>query len=115
LQSYRPVTYFFSNDRFADAQAAGSVVNGVQQVTINVESRGYNPSRVAVKVGQPVELTLISNGVYSCASYFSFPEFNIQAQLKPTDQQSFTFTPTQKGTFTFSCSMGMYSGTMTVQ
>ena len=111
----RPITYFFSNDRFATAQAVGSVVNGVQQVTINVESRGYSPNRFAVNVGQPVELTLVSNGVYSCASYFNFPAFGIRAQLKPTDSQTFTFTPKETGTFTFSCSMGMYSGVMIVQ
>lgn len=111
----RPLTYFFSDDRFASVQAGGSVVNGVQRVTINVESRGYNPNRLAVNVGQPVELTLVSNGVYSCASYFSFPEFGIQAQLKPTDSQTFTFTPTKKGRFTFSCSMGMYSGVVEVR
>ena len=87
---------------------------GVQEVLINVSTRGYSPSRVKVKKGIPVKLTLKADGVYSCASDFVFREFGIHAQLKPTDTKTFEFTPDKKGKFTFSCSMGMYSGVMEV-
>lgn len=87
---------------------------GIQRITIEVKNNGYSPSRVQAKVGQPVELTLKTSDTFSCASAFRFREFDIQAQLKPTDTQTFRFTPTRKGKFTFSCSMGMYSGVMEV-
>jgi len=115
----RPVTYFFSSDRFAESNGAGSgmaqVVNGVQKVTINAVNQGYSPNYVTVKQGVPVELTVQSNGTYSCALSFIFKEFNISANLKATDAQTFTFTPTSKGKFTFTCSMGMYTGVMEVK
>ncbi len=87
---------------------------GIQKVTITVSSNGYSPNFFTVKAGLPVELTLESNGAYTCASSFTFRKFNIFEQLKPTDKRVVTFTPTEKGEFTYSCSMGMYRGTMKV-
>ncbi|MEN8253025.1 MAG: sulfite exporter TauE/SafE family protein [Patescibacteria group bacterium] len=109
----RPVTWFFSKERFANSTAA-TVTNGVQRVTINVEQRGYSPNYFQVQRGVPVELTLNTSGVYSCATDFTFREFGIYKQLKPSGLETFTFTPTKKGRFTFACSMGMYSGVMEV-
>jgi len=100
---------------YADSDATQAVVaKGTQKVTINVTSSGYSPRNLAVKAGVPVELTLKSGEVYSCASYFVFPEFGIKTQLKQNDLQTFKFTPTKKGRFTYSCSMGMYTGVMEV-
>lgn len=90
------------------------LVNGVQRVKIEVRSSGYRPTRVTVKKGIPVELILESNGVYSCAASFTFRAFGIDANLEPTGSQTFNFTPTRTGKFTYSCSMGMYTGVMEV-
>lgn len=88
--------------------------NGMQKQTIDITSGGYSPTYFTVKVGVPVELSLQSNSAYSCASSFTFRKFNIFEQLKPTDKKVITFTPTEKGEFTYTCSMGMYQGTMRV-
>jgi len=103
----RPITWFFSDERFE----ASPVSN---QITINISNSGYSPRYFKVKVNQPVQLTLISKNVHSCALSFIFKDFNIRTLMKPNDTQTFTFTPTKVGNFTFSCSMGMYSGTMEV-
>lgn len=84
--------------------------DGKQKVTVNVLAGGYSPNRIKVKVGVPVEMTLVANNVYSCASEFVFPAFGIKARLRPTDEKKFEFTPTKKGRYTFSCAMGMYTG-----
>lgn len=110
----RPITYFFSDERFESASASMIDRSGVQQIKIDILSNGYNPKYVKVKKGVPVQLTLQSNGVYSCALSFVFKEFGINAFLDSTDMQTFTFTPTKTGKFTFTCSMGMYSGVMEV-
>lgn len=88
--------------------------NGVQKQTISVTNSGYSPTSFSVKLGVPVELTLESKGAYTCASSFTFKKFNIFTQLGSTDKQVFTFTPKEKGEFTYSCSMGMYRGVMKV-
>lgn len=90
------------------------VVDGKQPVTIEVENNGYSPKRFTVKAGTPVELTVKSGEVYSCAAAFTFRQFGIETYIKPNSQQVFTFTPTEKGRYTYSCSMGMYSGVMEV-
>ncbi|MFH2019414.1 MAG: sulfite exporter TauE/SafE family protein [bacterium] len=89
--------------------------NGVQKITISVSNHGYSPTHFQVSKDVPVELTLkTEGGVYSCATAFTFRAFNISDLLKPNESKVHTFTPTKKGIYTFSCSMGMYSGTMEV-
>ncbi len=89
-------------------------VNGVQKATITISNDGYSPQYFQVKVGVPVELTLNADEVYTCASSFTFQKYKIFEQLKPNESKTVTFTPTEKGKFTFSCSMGMYKGVMEV-
>jgi len=88
---------------------------GVQRVEIEVKNNGYVPNYITVKKGVPVELTLRSNETYSCALSFVLREFGIQTFLKSTDEQTFTFTPTKAGSFTYTCSMGMYTGVLEVK
>jgi sulfite exporter TauE/SafE len=90
------------------------LVNGVQQVTINITNSGYTPGKFVVQAGVPVELKVSAGEVYSCATAFTFRAFGINAFVKPNTNQVFNFTPDKKGLYTFSCSMGMYSGTMEV-
>lgn len=88
--------------------------NGKQQVKIFITNRGYSPPQLWVKAGTPVELTLQSNDTYSCATSFTLKKFNIFEQLEPSDQKTLAFTPTEKGDFVYSCSMGMYTGVLHV-
>lgn len=96
------------------ATATPKLVDGVQPVTIKIENSGYTPKRFAVKVGLPVSLKVSAGEVYTCASAFTFRAFGINAYVKPNTDQIFNFTPDKKGTYTFTCSMGMYSGVMEV-
>ncbi len=102
-----------SNNKQADPNVL--VENGIQKVTLSIANNGYSPRYFRVKSGTPVELTLATNGeVYSCATAFTFKAFDIYDVLKPVDTKVHKFTPTKVGLYTFSCSMGMYSGTMEV-
>ena len=83
-------------------------------VTINVFNNGYSPHNFSVKVNQPVNLSLVTQGTYSCASVFTIPTFNITKVLPPTGTTNVTFTPTKTGLITFACGMGMYTGTINV-
>lgn len=109
-----PIVYYFSDDWIAPANGGEQSQSGVQKVLIEVNSNGYAPSKLKVKAGVPVELTLQSKDAYSCASSFILKAFNIKLQLAPTDSKTITFTPTQKGKYPFTCSMGMYTGVLEV-
>lgn len=120
---FQPVKYFFSEERFdltsdskADQKSKNlpKIDNGIQKITINVLNNGYYPKYIVVRQNIPVELELKSNETYSCALSFVFREFNINAFLKASDTQTFNFIPKNKGKFVYTCSMGMYTGTMEV-
>ena len=109
---FSPLANIFSKK---DVTTSESVIKGdVQQVAIEVLNNGYNPNYIKVKKGVPVEFTLKSNGVYSCALSFIFQEYGIRVSLQSTDVKTFNFTPANTGKYQFSCSMGMYRGIMEV-
>lgn len=111
----QPITYFFSEERFSGTGSTqAGLVNGAQQVVIDVKNNGYSPRQIQVKAGVPVQLTVRTNDVYSCASSFVLKAFNVQFQLGPTDSKTVAFTPTQAGKYAFTCSMGMYTGVLEV-
>ncbi len=111
-----PIVSLFTDERFAayEKMAPAREVGGIQRVLIEVKSSGYSPNRLKVKAGIPVELTLQTTNSYSCASSFILKGFGIKMQLGPNDRQVANFTPTQKGEYPFSCSMGMYTGLIEV-
>ncbi len=99
--------------KFSESEVV-EVVDGVQKVTIEIFPNGYSPKYFKVKQNTLVEMTVENRATYTCAADFTFREFGIREFIGVSDAKIFTFTPTQKGKFTFSCSMGMYSGVMEV-
>lgn len=119
----QPITYFFSSQRFSDDVNPGSstalaatapIENGVQKVTIQVGKNGYTPTTFRVKAGTPVQLTVATKDVYSCASTLLMKSFGLNIALGPTDSKTVEFTPTQPGKYPYNCPMGMYKGMMEV-
>lgn len=90
------------------------ITDGVQKVNIGVYNSGYSPNYFRVQKDVPVEISLQSNETYSCAVAFVFPSFGIKTFLDPTDIETYSFTPTKPGRYTYTCSMGMYTGIMEV-
>ncbi len=110
-----PITFQKITSSFrSNTSIAADYEGDNQKITLTVLNSGYTPAYFSVKKDVPVELTLETKGVYTCAAAFVFKEYKIFQVLNPTDQKTFTFTPTKKGKYTFSCSMGMYSGIMEV-
>jgi sulfite exporter TauE/SafE len=89
-------------------------VNGFQEATITVTSRGYKSNINTLKVGVPVKLSLVTKGVAGCARAFTIPDYNISKLLPQTGTTIVDFTPDKAGLLTYTCSMGMYSGTFNV-
>ncbi|MBI2195954.1 MAG: sulfite exporter TauE/SafE family protein [Candidatus Levybacteria bacterium] len=90
------------------------VIDGVQNVDLTITSGGYTPNVITVRKDKPVKLNLKSEGTYSCASAFRIPSLGISKNLQPNESYSLSFTPKQVGKIAFTCSMGMYGGTIEV-
>jgi len=88
--------------------------NGVQVVHMEQNAQGYYPNVFTVKKNMPVKWIVKSVYPYSCASSLLVQKLNIRANLTEKEQV-FTFTPKETGEIPFSCSMGMYSGTIIVR
>lgn len=86
----------------------GNVVN------LEVTNSGYKTDVNTLKLGVPVKLILNSKNVRSCARAFTIPDLNYFKVLPETGQEIIEFTPTKLGQLTFTCSMGMYSGSFNV-
>lgn len=95
----------------------GNVVNEppsgeVQKITLSMKNYNYYPQTIKVEAGKPVEITLDSS-VVGCLRSFTIPEFGVR-KLSKTPADKIIFTPDKKGTFAFSCSMGMAYGQIEV-
>ncbi|MEK6854853.1 MAG: cupredoxin domain-containing protein [Nanoarchaeota archaeon] len=109
------VTYMFVNDG-PQTPITGSVIAGsgeVQKVTLGTKDLNYYPNEIRVKSGQPVSISL-DNSVTGCLRSFTIKELGVSKYLRSVTD-SLVFTPTQKGTFTFACSMGMGYGKLIVE
>ena len=101
------------NNNVQSGQAAPAN-SKVQEVTLTVQGGNYMPNPIRVKKGVPVRITADLSSVRGCASGIVIPEFGIRKTMRSGDN-TIEFTPGKSGTFSFSCSMGMYRGTIIVE
>ena len=95
------------------ASAEDSVEDGAQNITSALTSRGYPD--ITVKKGVPVvwNLQADSSNINGCNRTLVISEFDLQVKLQAGDN-IIKFTPTESGTITYSCWMGMQTGKITV-
>lgn len=114
LQNY----YFAATDQTGKDGTVKAIAavndEGKQNVKIDVNNNGYTSDTRTLKVGVPVNLILISNNVRGCSRAFTIPEYNISKILPQSGTTNLEFTPTKKGRLTYTCSMGMYTGSFDV-
>jgi len=76
---------------------------------VGLNKAGFNT--LTVEAGKPV--TLKNDGTLSgCGLYPNQPEIGMNANFANSNE--YTFTPTKKGTFIYTCSMGVFKGTINV-
>lgn len=100
-------------DTAASTTGTAVVENGVQNITSTLTGRGYPD--IIVKKGVPVvwNLQADSSKINGCNKTLVISEFNLQVDLQAGDN-IIKFTPTESGKLTYSCWMGMQTGTITV-
>lgn len=95
-------------------EAAVPSANAQEQVVKMTVAYGtYQPKNLTVKKGIPVRWEIDGKDISGCASSIVVPSYGIQRALV-RGQNIITFTPKDKGTIPFSCSMGMIRGSFTV-
>jgi hypothetical protein len=92
----------------------GSSGISAQDVTIKVTNSAYLPGNIQVKSGQPIRVTLVTQNTQGCTRSFTMGKFGIRKVLPATGQTVFEIPAQQPGTIRYTCSMGMYSGTITI-
>lgn len=86
----------------------------VQVIKMTQTASGYSPSTLRVQVGIPVRWVIKSESSFTCASSIVVPSLGIRTNLKK-GENIIEFTPTQKGSISYACSMGMYRGMILVE
>ncbi|RKH18010.1 copper transporter [Corallococcus sp. CA047B] len=102
-----------------DAPAAvevGRRENGVHVVELAVTEKGYEPSPVQLKQGEPVKLVVTRKTDMTCATELVMDEYKIDTKLPLNTPVEIAFTPSQSGTLRYGCAMGkMIAGTFVVE
>ncbi len=103
----------FAQNKQAVAAATVILPDGSQRVEMEITSQGYSPHTIEVVEDIPVTWEIYGTEQLGCASTLVAPTFDISTNITPGFNQV-RFTPTEPGTYVFSCSMGMVRGTMIV-
>jgi heme/copper-type cytochrome/quinol oxidase subunit 2 len=83
------------------APTPGASAAEPQKITVTAKKFEFNPSRIEVKVGQPVEITFQSEDT---KHGFQQKDLGIEKVVFSKDEpQTVKFTPTKAGTYPFKC------------
>lgn len=82
-------------------------------LTLMVQNQGYFPQLLKAAANEPVSLNLITNETYSCSRDFVIPDLGFYQLLPATGAVQVDIPAQSAGTrMFFTCSMGMYTGTI---
>lgn len=89
------------------------IVNGAQEINMNMDSHGYHPNSFVIKKGIPVKWNIDVTELIPCNNEIILNAYNIDKKLNQ-GLNIIEFTPDKTGTITFTCGMGMLKGTFIV-
>ncbi len=90
-------------------------VDGTTQViNLGIANYNYDPVTITVKANQPVKIVGNMDQLQGCLRAFTIPKLGVSKVFRQGDNV-IEFTPKEKGTFGFTCSMGMGRGTLIVE
>lgn len=89
--------------------------DGKQRIAIQADEKGFTPSSVTLKKGQPAVLVFTRTTDDTCAKQVVFSEIGLKKDL-PLNQPAEVEIPTAASrTLSFACGMGMFKGSVVVQ
>ena len=81
-----------------------------QEIVVDVTDRGFQPSDIHVKPGEPVVLKITRKSDLTCATSIEIPDKKIKADLPLNQTVTVELGPLQKGEIRFGCAMKMMVG-----
>ena len=85
-----------------------------QIINLGIANYNYDPETITLEAGKKVRIVGNMDQLQGCLKAFTIPQLGISKIFRNGDNV-LEFTPTQKGTFGFSCSMGMGSGSLIIK
>jgi uncharacterized protein len=103
----------FGIESVSAAVPAGPVVDGKQSLHTYQDLQGYRPGNVTIYAGIPTTWTIESTNTATCASFIRIPSLGLAGALRK-GPNTVELPPLRAGTLSYTCSMGMYSGQITI-
>ena len=99
------------------AQVAPAARSGEPRtIALSITEKGYEPSPLTLKQGEPVKLMLTRTTDHTCATEIVLDEYGINTKLPLNQPVEVSFTPTKTGKLVYGCAMGkMISGVFMVE
>lgn len=91
-----------------------NITSNLQKISMDVDASGWTPNTFVLKKGVPAEWDINVKQLTSCNKEIIVQAYNLDIKLKP-GLNVVNFTPTQEGTVSWSCWMGMIPGTFVVK
>lgn len=96
--------------------ALPAVAAPVQKHSMDVTSKGFEPSEITVKANEPLELKVTRKTDKTCAKKLAVPEYKIEQELPLNKPVVVKLTPSKAGKVVFGCAMDqMVKGVFVVQ
>ncbi|MEN9797244.1 MAG: hypothetical protein RL653_940 [Pseudomonadota bacterium] len=101
---------------FAEGKVKAKTAPAEREIVLKVTAKGYEPSPVTLKKGEPVHLRVTRTTDRTCATEFVLDEHKLDVALPLDKEVSIRFTPGKGGTLKYGCGMDkMISGTFVVE
>ncbi|MBT4334659.1 hypothetical protein HOD61_02480 [archaeon] len=87
--------------------------DGYQEIRMDVLYSGWSPNKFVLQKNIPVKWIVNGIEISGCNNAIQVPKYNLEFDVVP-DEKVIEFTPTESGTVSWSCWMGMIPGTFVV-
>ena len=89
---------------------------GARRIELTVTDKGFEPSPVKVKAGEPLELVVTRKTDKTCATEIVVKDYGIDKKLPLNEPVVVALTPKQPGEIKYGCGMDqMVSGVLVVE
>ena len=84
-------------------------------IDLAVTAKGFEPTQIEVKKGEPVHLVVTRKTDATCARELVIQDQGIRKELPLDNPVVIDFTPQKSGEIRYACGMGMIGGVLLVQ